>query len=145
MSHLVLTAAFGSAQRFHAGPKHVRVFGQLLVGGSGLYLFHDLDSGGGPIRIRTEVESVAAALMAGFVLTERDLRLGGEAGRLAERQRSEADKAGEVELSPAQVSLLSEAAAEFDVAVLLTYNGAPSDIEDEDFLGWPVQIAMSTS
>ena len=94
MSHLALTASFGSATRYHSGPKHVRVFGQLLVGGSGVYLFQQsreprVDDSAPRGRVRPGRRPHGR-------IRRRRTRLGldGEAARLAETCRSGACDGG---------------------------------------------------
>lgn len=143
MSNLVLTAAFGPATRFHSGPKHVMVFGQLLVGGSGLYLFKHLDSEAPSVRVRADSVGIADALMAGFVVAEPQIDLEGPAASLAATLRADALK-GEIELDAKDAAVLADAIAGLDVALLLTLNEGTSPVAPEDFRGWSVTIAAQT-
>ena len=145
MSHLALTASFGSATRYHSGPKHVRVFGQLLVGGSGVYLFSNLESPESTIRLRADESSLADALMAGFAVAEPGLGLAGEAARLSETCRSGASTAGDIELDAEEAALLAKAVADVDVALLLTLNESDAPVLVDDFRGWSVTVARSAS
>lgn len=144
MSHLALTASFGPATRYHPGPKHVRVFGQLLVGGSGVYLFQNLETAGATIRLRADESGLADALMAGFAVAEPGLALEGQASSLAEALRASA-ATGDTRLGPEDAALLAKAVADVDVALLLTINEGNESVPMDDFRGWSVTVARSAS
>lgn len=145
MSHLALTASFGSATRYHSGPKHVRVFGQLLVGGGGIYLFNNLKTPGPTIRLRADDSGLADALMAGFALAEPAIALEEQASRLAEASRANAATTGDIELGASEATLLATAVAHVDVALLLTLNEFDDSVQADDFRGWSVTVARSAS
>lgn len=144
MSHLALTASFGSASRYHSGPKHVRVFGQLLVGGGGVYLFNNVASPGATIKLRMDESGLADALMAGFAVTEPALALDGRAGTIAEALRATATTS-DIELGAADGATLANAVADVDVALLLTLNEFAEPVQAEAFRGWSVTVARSGS
>lgn len=145
MSHLALTASFGSVARYHSGPKYVRVFGQLLVGGSGLYLFNNLEAPGATLRVRADESSVADALMAGFAVAESGIELDVGASDLAATIRASVPAAGDVELAGEDATLLAEAVGEVDVALLVTLNQSGEFLQAGDFRGWSVTVARTAT
>ena len=145
MSHLTLTASFGSATRYHSGPKHVRVFGQLLVGGSGVYLFNNLEAPGPPVRLRADETCLADALMAGFAIAEPDLALKGQAASLSETCRAGTATTGDIELGAEEAAVLAKAVAGVDVALLLTLNKSDESVQADNFRGWSVTVARTAS
>ncbi|WP_207206956.1 hypothetical protein, partial [Nocardioides ganghwensis] len=69
MSETVMTVAFGATNRNNGNPRFVRVIADLVVGGSGVFIFHKLhgDTPVRPVRIRPDdAVSEATVLMAGL-------------------------------------------------------------------------------
>lgn len=121
MSELALTASFlrlGSSSFGDAKPKEVAVFGQLLIGGRGLWLFTELQTGR-TIRIDGTGDE-AGILMAGFALAESRLGAGeDEASRLSQRLRAEAADE-EIRLTDEEIKVLSVSVADLGVGLVLS-------------------------
>jgi hypothetical protein len=140
MSELALTASFlrlGRSSFGDAKPKEVSVFGQLLVGGRGLWLFSELETGR-TIRIDATGDE-AGMLMAGFALAESRLGTGeDEVSRLSQRLRAEAAD-GEIRLTDEETKILSESVADLGVGLVLCNFPPSSQYEDAAFGTWTVQ------
>ena len=82
MSETVTTFALGSAHSRAGTPRSIRAFGELVVGGGGVYLFQKLGKAeGSAIRIRPATD--AQALMSGLALADTEIPLDGAAAELA--------------------------------------------------------------
>ena len=141
MSETVTTFAFGSAHARNGGPRFIRVFGELVVGGSGVYIFHALaPTSVRPIRIRPTSATEAQVLMSGLVLADTGVPLDGPVAELATSLRaSEQD----IELTAEDGSVLADAAANIAVSVMVTGVGHQESVRAEDFAGtdWTVLTA----
>lgn len=141
MSELALTASFlrlGHSSFGDAKPKEVSVFGQLLVGGRGLWLFTELQTGR-TIRIDATGDE-ARMMMAGFALAESRLGTGeDEASRLSHRLRAEAAD-GEIQLTDEEIKVLTESVADLAVGVVLSdFPQSSQECDDAAFGTWTVQ------
>lgn len=69
MSDLVAVAVFGPAHQNNGDPRNVDLFGELHVGGSGVWIFRRMDGATRePIRLRSHTRA-ATELRAGFALS----------------------------------------------------------------------------
>jgi hypothetical protein len=148
MSQTVMTAAFGSADRRRATPRSVRVFAQLVAGGSGVFIFYPLEAqrpgaaAGGPVRLRPVGVSGAQTLMSGLALADTAIPLEGPAGDVAERLRtSERD----ITLTAADAAVLSEAVADLAISLVVTGVAETPSVSARDFAGtgWSVHVGVA--
>lgn len=144
MSETVMTVAFGATNRNNGNPRFVRVIADLVVGGSGVFIFHKLhgDTPVRPVRIRPDdAVSEATVLMAGLGLTDEDL-LEGEAAALADRLRRQA---GDIELDAADAELLAHSVAGVEVTAVITGVASEPSIGPEDFADTSWTVLVSTA
>lgn len=150
MSQTVMTAAFGSADRRRSTPRSIRVFAQLVAGGSGVYIFHALEAQldgaavPGPVRLRPVGVSGAQTLMSGFALADTTIPLPGPACDLAERLRT---SRGDIALTAADALVLSKAVAEIAVSLVVTGVEEKPSVAVSDFAdtSWHVRAGVASS
>lgn len=145
MSATVMTVAFGATNRNDGNPRFVRVLADLVVGGSGVFIFHRLHatSPTRPVRIRPgESISDATVLMAGLALADEALPLEDEAAAVAERLRRQTD---DVVLQAVDGDLLADSVASLEVTAVVTGIGSEPSVGAEDFAAtaWTVLVATA--
>lgn len=145
MSEVALTAAFGPAGRHSDSIRQVKVFGQLLVGGSGMFAFTNLDDGK-TIRVRSDEAGFADTLMAGFVLAEHDKDFAdAEAEVLNDVLFDSNSNGGVVELTRSDAIALARAAQQVAVSGVVTLLGGPDELQAGDFGQWNVRVVESAT
>lgn len=145
MSETIMTVAFGATHVNNGNPRFVRVLADLVVGGSGVFIFHTLydDDSVVPVRIRPSGDVTRAALlMSGFALAEKDVNLPEEAAALAGRLRHGED---DIELDGHDSAVLTRAVADLEVTAIVTAIGTDPAIGPEDFEGtsWSILVARA--
>ncbi|MBM6402319.1 hypothetical protein [Phycicoccus sonneratiae] len=139
MSNTVMTAAFGSSRRFSGLPGFVTVFAEYVVGGSGVMVFHDLDSGR-RVRICPGEVTEPVALMAGFALIS-GIELGDAADLATRLQASGSD----VELSAEDAEVLQAVVSGYEVSLVVTFLSGAANLASADFAdtSWTVRVAVA--
>lgn len=148
MSQTVMTAAFGSADRRRDTPRSVRVFAQLVAGGSGVYIFHPLEvqtpgaTAPGPVRLRPVGASGAQTLMSGLALADTAVPLDGPAADLAQKLRT---SRGDIELTAVDAGVLSDAVAGLAISLVVTGVEEAPSVSAQDFsdTSWSVRVCVA--
>jgi hypothetical protein len=142
MSDLVLSAQFVrmGSNPFGPKPKDVPVFAQLLVGGSGLWIFtntSDSHSSPSSIRIRCESSSELDVLRAGFAIVDTNVPNEGSA-KVIDRLRKSANSGGDIEVSPAEAADISQAVSGLYVHLHVTLFNGVATFDDTDAGDWRI-------
>lgn len=140
MSQTVMTAAFGSTDRWRGTPRGINVLADLVVGGSGVFIFHDLTSSA-RARIRPVDVPEADVLMAGFALVA-DVPLNDQAKALVAELMSPGE---DIELTADQAQVLKGVVGDLAVSVVITGVNHPPIVGREDFstTSWTVLIGTA--
>ena len=143
MSETVMTFAFGSAHGIGRAPRFTRVFGELVVGGSGVYIFHGLrEAGESSVRIRPTTATEANVLMSGLALADDRVPMDGPTAELATSLRA---RQRDIELTAEEGLLLAGAVAELAVSMIVTGVGHEPTVDPLDFAetGWTVLVGTA--
>lgn len=149
MSDLVMSAQFIRMGRnpFGPKPKDVRVLGQLLVGGAGVWIFTGVGDGPEPsptFRVDAERLSEFDALRVGFAVADPGVPCG-DASTVVERLRREAAERGAVTVSGAEAATIGSAVSGLDVHLHITLFGGGPGWQHPDPGGWLVTTAAVTA
>jgi hypothetical protein len=147
MSDLVLTAQFirVGSNPFGPKPKDVPVFAQLLVGGSGLWIF--TATSGTPesmraARIRPETSEEFNVLRTGFAIVDTDVP-GGDAQALLDKLRAKSLEGREIELASADAATVSTAVSDLNVHLHITVFGSNHHVDHGNQGSWTVSTTFA--
>ncbi|TFV44853.1 hypothetical protein [Blastococcus sp. TF02A-35] len=141
MSDLAAVACYGQPHRNSGAPTRLDLVGELLVGGSGLWVFHRLDFDGEPVRLRSHGD-LATEVRAGFALSGLFEPANAAVGSLLGAGWAGA----EVDVDPDVVRRLADLVADVHVGVVLTSLGVGGADDETQWKGtnWSVTVAAGT-
>lgn len=137
-----MTVAFGATSRNSAHPRSIRALADLVVGGSGVFVFHSLDAETrSDVRLRPKEDvPTSAVLMAGLALVDKAVPIEGEAAELAQHLWA-AGK--DIELNVTEADALAASVAGLEVTAVVTTILAEPLVHAVDFAhtSWTVLTA----